>query len=295
MNRQGSHLGRWWIHWLLALCLYCSLPPSYAVVVTDDAGQRVEMQAPVRRVVSLLPSLTETVCALDACDRLVAVDTYSNYPASVRSLPKVGGGLNPNVEAVLRLKPDVVLMATSSPARQRFRELGLTVVSLEPKDEGDLRRATLVLGTLLAAGSAPALLQRMERDMQGVIDGVPAAARGRTVYFEVNRAPYAAGEASFIGQTLARLGLRNIIPADMGAFPKINPEFVVRAQPEMVMVGDSDPAALGERPGWGQLRALQAKRLCVFNPQQSDALVRPGPRMAEGARVIADCLRRLYP
>ena len=71
----------------------------------DDAGQPLRLDAAPRRIVSLLPSLTETVCALGACERLVGVDRYSNWPASVQTLPQVGGGLDPNIEAVVALKP----------------------------------------------------------------------------------------------------------------------------------------------------------------------------------------------
>jgi iron complex transport system substrate-binding protein len=76
----------------------------------------------------------------------------------------------------------------------------------------------------------------------------------------------------------------------MGPFPKINPEFVVRAQPDIVMVGDSNFADMQSRPGWANMSALRLQRVCHFKPQESDVLVRPGPRMAEAARLMAACL-----
>jgi iron complex transport system substrate-binding protein len=110
------------------------------------------------------------------------------------------------------------------------------------------------------------------------------------VYFEVNSAPYAASESSFIGETLTRLGLRNIVPGSLGPFPKLNPEYVVRADPDLIMVGDRPDVRLEQRPGWSTMRALRDKRVCQFTPEQSDMLVRPGPRMAEGARLMVQCL-----
>jgi iron complex transport system substrate-binding protein len=74
--------------------------------------------------VSLLPSLAETVCELGQCQRLVGVDRYTNWPASLKALPRVGGGLDPNIEQIVALRPDVVLMATSSRAGDRLRALG---------------------------------------------------------------------------------------------------------------------------------------------------------------------------
>ena len=120
---------------VLALWLLIGAAASIAqpIELIDDRGVTVKFQQPPQRIVSLLPSLTETVCALGKCDRLVGVDRYSNYPASVRGLPQVGGGIDPIIEAVVALKPDVVLMAKSSRGAQRLEALGLKVVALEPK------------------------------------------------------------------------------------------------------------------------------------------------------------------
>jgi len=110
------------------------------------------------------------------------------------------------------------------------------------------------------------------------------------VYFEVNSAPYAASESSFIGETLSRLGVKNIVPGKLGPFPKLNPEFVVRANPDVIMVGDRSYAGLQGRPGWPGIRAIREGRICVFSAAQADVVVRPGPRMAEGAQIMARCL-----
>ncbi len=251
-------------------------------------------QAAPQRIVSLLPSLTETVCALGACQRLVGVDRYSNFPASVRSLPKVGGGLDPSVEAIVALRPDLVLVAGSAPVVQRLQSLGLTVLVLEPKTHADMRRVLQQLGDLLGVGDPLALWRSMDLEVKALGEALPLQARGARVYFEVNSAPYAAGEASFMGETLARMGLRNIVPSSMGPFPRINPEFVVRADPDVILVGDVAQANLAQRPGWAGMRAMRAQRVCVFTQDESDTLVRPGPRMAEGARTVAQCLRRVW-
>ncbi|NJS37085.1 MAG: ABC transporter substrate-binding protein [Brachymonas sp.] len=115
----------------------------------------------------------------------------------------------------------------------------------------------------------------------------PPAAKGARVYFEVDRTPYAAGEASFIGQTLGKLGLKNIVGKELGAFPKINPEFVVQQQPDVIVLSERHAAELPKRPGWGQLKALQNKAVCELTAQEGDVVVRSGPRLAEGAKVIA--------
>ncbi|MDO9202130.1 MAG: helical backbone metal receptor, partial [Hydrogenophaga sp.] len=106
--------------------------------VTDDRGVTVRWDAPPQRIVTLLPSLTETVCELGQCHRLVGVDRYSNWPASIAALPRVGGGIDPNVEAIVALRPDAVLLAQSSRVVQRLEALGLKVVALEPKSHADV-------------------------------------------------------------------------------------------------------------------------------------------------------------
>ena len=154
--------------WLFATYLLAAA--SHAIQVTDDRGVLVTLTQSPLRIVSLLPSLTETVCELGRCDRLVGVDRYSNYPDSVQKLVQVGGGLDPNIEAIVALKPDVVLMAKSSRAVERLEALGLKVVTLEPKTHDDVQRVMLKIGALLKVPDA----QRIWRDIDA---GVSAAAR----------------------------------------------------------------------------------------------------------------------
>ncbi|MDO5625215.1 MAG: helical backbone metal receptor [Pseudomonadota bacterium] len=280
------------------MALWLALIPvahAHAYPVTDDAGQATRFDAPPARIVSLLPSLTETVCALGACERLVGVDRYSNWPASVDKLPRVGGGIDPSIEAIVALRPDVVLMATSSRAGTRLRALGLRVVALEPRTRADVRRVAHTLAQVLQAGDADALMRRIDAGVAAAAQSLPAAARGQRVYFEVSPAPHAAGTSSFMGELLAALGLQNIIGPELGPFPKINPELVVRAAPALIMSSEQSAADMPRRPGWAGLRALREGRVCVFNAQERDMLVRPGPRMPEAARLMAECVAKWTP
>jgi iron complex transport system substrate-binding protein len=268
---------------------------AHALQVTDDRGTVITLAQAPQRIVSLLPSLTETVCALDQCDRLVGVDRYSNYPASVQKLPQVGGGLDPNIEAIVALKPDVVLMATSSRAADRLQSLGIKVMALEPKTHADVQRVISKLGQLLGVADAEKIWRAIDTGVSAAAQSVPASARGTRVYFEVNQGPYGAGEVSFIGETLTRLGAKNIIPAKLGPFPKLNPEYIVRANPDLIMIGQRSADGMAQRPGWGSIRALREQRVCMFPTEDANVLVRPGPRMAEGARLMAKCLTEKAP
>jgi iron complex transport system substrate-binding protein len=263
---------------------------AYALQLIDDRGVTINLAAAPKRIVSLLPSLTETVCELGSCQRLVGVDRYSNFPASLQKLPQVGGGMDPNIEMIVSLKPDVVLMSKSSRAAERLEALGIKVVALEPKSHADVQRVMLKLGQLLEVPDAARIWRAIDAGVSAAAQSLPAKARGMKVYFEVNQGPYAAGESSFIGETLTRLGAKNIVPAKLGPFPKLNPEYIVRANPDIIMIGQRSADGLMTRPGWQSIRAIREQRVCIFPTEEANTLVRPGPRMAEGARLMAKCL-----
>ncbi len=266
-----------------------------ALQVTDDRGVTVTLPAAPQRIVSLLPSLAETVCELGYCQRIVGVDRYSTYPASLQKLPQVGGGLDPNIEMIVALKPDVVLMAKSSRAGERLESLGIKVFALEPKTHADVQRVMLKLGQLLEVQDAQRIWRAIDAGVSAAAQSLPAKVRGAKVYFEVNEGPYAAGESSFIGETLTRLAAKNIVPAKLGPFPKLNPEFIVRANPDVILIGQRSAGALMARPGWQSIRALRENRVCIFPTDEANVLVRPGPRMAEAARIMAKCLEAKSP
>jgi iron complex transport system substrate-binding protein len=263
--------------------------------VVDERGVAVDFSQVPQRIISMLPSLTETVCAFDACTRLVGVDRYSNWPGSVAALPHLGGLDDANVEAIVALRPDVVLVSRSARITSRLESLGLKVLVLEPKNQTDVKRVLATIGLLLQVNDDGSVWRHIDAAVDAAAASLSPAARNRRVYFEVNRAPYAAGASSFIGETLTRLGVGNIVPPELGPFPKLNPEFVVRANPYLIMIGDQNAASLADRPGWLAIDAVRNKRICVFTQAQSDILVRPGPRMAEAARIMANCLRRFAP
>jgi iron complex transport system substrate-binding protein len=271
------------------LCMACA---AQAVVLRDDRQVDVTIAKPPQRIVSLLPSLTETVCALGQCQKLVGVDRYSNWPESIAKLPRMGGGIDPNIESVVVAKPDLVLMATSARGAERLTALGLTVLALEPNSHADVQRVMRIVAQALDVSllESDRVWHSIDAAVNVAAQSIPAHAKGLRVYFEVSSAPYGASESSFIGETLQRLGARNILPASLGPFPKINPEFVVRAQPDIIMVGDSSFADMTARPGWQNMRAMRSQRVCHFKSQESDVLVRAGPRMAEAARLMATCL-----
>ena len=281
----------------LTLALLVAAQPVRAqIVLHDDRGATLTLAAPVQRIVSLLPSLTESVCALGACARLVGTDRYSNEPDAVRKLPKLGGLEDAQVERIVALRPDVVLAAPAARVIERLETLGLKVLVLESRNRADVQHTLTVLAQAIGEPArADMLWAQIDARTRAAAARVPTSVRGLRVYFEVDATPYAAGTGSFIGETLRQLGLANIVPAELGPFPKLNPEYVVRAQPDVVMAPARNLAEMPRRPGWSRLSALQQHRTCGFDPVRYELITRPGPRLGEAADVLADCLVKLSP
>ena len=276
--------------WLLAAAFPLQ---ALAAPVVDDRNVALDLHKPPRRIITLLPSLTETVCELGGCNRLVAVDSYSNWPERVRALPDVGGVDDANIEGIVALKPDLVLLSTTSRALPRLESLRVPVFGVDLKTMADVHRALGNVGKLLGAKPAAAeeLSARIEHGIDDAAHHVPPSARGASVYFEVAEGPYAASESSHIGEILARLGATNIVPGKLGTVPKLNPEFVVRADPNVIIAGESDARDMARRPGWSRMRAIREKRVCTLSRAQGDVVSRPGPRLAEAARILVGCFK----
>lgn len=280
------------VHLGALLCLAGAAAAQTAV--KDDRGVSRQFDAPPQRIVSLVPSLTESLCALGGCARLVGTDRYANWPAQVLALPKLGGLDDAQIERIVALRPDLVLAAPSARAVERLEALGVPVMVMHTRSHAEVRHNLQRLGQLLGdPAAADALWLRIEAQFAEAAARVPPALRGQTVYFEVESAPFAAGPTSFIGETLARLGLRNIVPVSLGPFPKLSPEFVVSARPALVIAEARNVQDMAQRPGWASLPALQHRQWCAFAGGPYELLVRPGPRMGEAALQLADCLAAL--
>lgn len=294
--------GTWALALAWAMGLAAGAPPAVAAQpysVRDDLQREVRFEAPPRRIVSLLPSLTETVCALQECERLVGTDRYSNWPAQVADLPKMGGLDDAQVELIAALRPDVVLLSRSARVTERLAQLGIPTFAVETNTYPGIARTIQRLAEVLGV---PDRASALTRQLQEEVDTVARASNRRraarpapSVYFEVDAASVAAGEASFIGELLSMLGARNIASAALGPFPRLNPEFVVQRNPDVIFVSPQQAATLAGRPGWDRVRAVREQRLCSFSPQVRDTIVRPGPRVAEGMRALADCLDKVAP
>lgn len=313
---QSSNLSKWW--WLgmahrgcqsgsrpltqlpglalsvLGLICFCIGVQASGLTVTDDRGVTVTFTQSPKRIITLLPSLTEAVCALEACNRLVATDRYSDWPESVKALPKVGGIDDTPIERVLSLHPDVVLAARSSRAIGRLEELHIKVIALEPQSLNDVYHTMRVLSQLLDTANALSLWQtRVDEDIRRAASAVPTAYLHRSVYVEVSSEPYAASRGSYIGELLERLQLYSVIPATYGAFPKLNPEWLLAHPPDLILSDEALLKSMATRPEMQHVSAFTQNRVCRLTTVEFEQLGRPGPRVGESALLISRCLNTL--
>jgi len=283
------------ILWFIGLALSVQLAAvglaQYPRTLTDDLGRSVTLKAAPKRLVVMLPSLTETICALGACGRIVGVDTYSNFPEAVNKLPKVGGLYDPNLEAILALKPDLVLISVYGKLQEPLEKAGVPTFALKIESYDDITRTTRLLGQILNLRSeAERLIAKIQAQVYAV-EAKAAATKDRpTVYYEIDPTPYTAGPDSFIGVLIAKARGVNIIPKELGAFPQISPELVVQKNPDVIVLTHPGLADLKKRPGWSGIKAVKTGRICDFSSQADDDLLsRPGPRVAQGLQLLVTC------
>jgi len=287
-----------WACVIVALFLGAPAAQAAGFALRDDLHRSVTLARYPQRIVTLLPSLTETICALGACGRLVATDNYSDWPPQVQALPKAGGIDDAEIELIVSLRPDLVLLSRSQRITGRLHDLGLASFALNTDSYSEIAHTVTVIGDILGL---PDRAKRLNESISEEVQAISARAIARrhghvpTVYFEVDGPPYAAGPSSYIGELLGLLGARNIVTADLGPFPPLNPEYVVRHDPDVIFVSPSEAAHVADRPGWDRIRAIREHRVCSFIPAVRDTIVRPGPRVAQGMQAIADCLAQMSP
>lgn len=267
-------------------------PVAVGRAVVDDAGREVRLAGPARRVASLVPAVTETILALEAGDRLVARTDYDEA-REVAHLPSVGGGLDPGVEALLALRPDLVVVwdaRDDAGLRARLEAAGVPVYAAAIEDTTGVFATIARVGVLLGREDASAALAAAIRDSLGTVAAAAAGPpRPRVLFLLEGDPPRTAGVGTFVSQLVGVAGGRHPYPTLPGQWPSVALEAVVADPPDVVVVPVSSGGApdLAGRPGWRAVPAVRAGRVIGLPAD----LVRPGPGIARIARAIGDSLR----
>lgn len=278
---------------------------AFPLEITDDAGRIVTLEAPAERIVSLVPSNTEIVCALGACDRLVGVTDFDDYPPEVADVADVVIQATVDVELVVEAEPDLVLAAgnegTPTAVIEQLTDLGLTIVVLYPETLDEVYANIELVGSLLdAEDEATELVAAMTERADAVAEAVEGADRPRTLYevFYSEGTMYTAGDGSFLASLIETAGGEPVTGDAQGI---IAAEDLVAADPELIVLGAAsyDPSlaepqaaldAVAARPGWADLAAVRNGDVVPY----LDDLVttRPGPRIVDGLEALA---RAIHP
>jgi len=272
-------------------------PTAVPLVFSDGLGRNVSLQAPARRVVSLAPSISESLFAVGAGEQVVGRDEFSNYPADVADLPSVGGFYSDyNYEAIVDLHPDLVLAAEINTAEQvkSLEDLGLTVYLVANPTSLDEMYDSLDTIARLTGHQAEAagLVENLKRRVSSVESKLSGIDQRPSVFYELDstdpNAPYTAGSGTFI-DTLINLAGGNNIGANLeGQYGQISVEELLIQNPDIILLGDSaygvTPESVGQRPGWETMEAFQNGKVYPFD---DDLVSRPGPRLVDGLEALA--------
>lgn len=279
---------------------------AFPVTLTDDAGRELVLESEPRRIVSLAPSNTEIVCALGACDRIVGVTDFDDFPPEVADVDKVVIAASVDVELVVDAEPDLVVAAgnelTPTAVIEQLDDLGLPVLVLYPEtlDEvyADIELVGVALDRTAEATQLVAGMEARVADVVAVVEG--AEERPLTLYevFHSEGTTYTAGEGSFLASLLELAGATPLTGDAQGV---IGAEDLVAADPELILLGTAsyDPtladvdaalATLRARAGWADLAAVRDGAVV---PYLDDIVTtRPGPRIVEGLEALA---RAIHP
>jgi iron complex transport system substrate-binding protein len=260
--------------------------------VTDMLDRRVRVPDRAARIVSLAPSITETVFVLGEEDRLVGVTDYCDYPPEATRKPRVGGISTPSFEAILALRPDLVLATSESNYAEhveRLASLGLAVYVIRPVDfETVLESITRVGAVLGREAAARARVASMRRDADAIAQAVAGAPRPRVLYVVWPNPLIAPGRGTLISELIRRAGGESVTGAEPLPYPRLSLETVVARRPDRIIVGRHGPGTAEELlRGWERLGSVGAAREGRVHGVDGDLVHRPGPRMVEALRALA--------
>lgn len=277
----------------LILALACRDQPtaSRSVRLVDDSGDTVAVTVPARRIVSLIPASTELLFAIGAGSSLVGRTAWCDYPPAASAVPNLGDGINPNVEAVLATKPDLVVLYNSAQhagVARRLRDLGIPAIRLNTDALSDVGRVARLLGGLTGR-------QQAADSMTAVFDTalasatVPAAARRPKVLLLVwEQPPMTIGAGSFLHELVERAGGDNLFADVTASAGVISIEAVAARDPDLILTTSAAPPAFAGRPEWRVVRAVRERRFLNVTGSEFN---RPGPRSPVAIRELARRLR----
>lgn len=261
------------------------------VVVTDDAGASHRFAAPVVRLVTLAPHLTELVHAVGAGATVVGRDSWSDFPAAARAAPSIGDAFRLDLERLVALRPQAVLAwggGTPAAVVDKVRALGIPVVLLEPRTLDDPARHLELVGVLTGHAAEADAAARRFRERLAALRAAHAGAAPVRVFYQVSERPlYTVNGRQPIGQMIELCGGVNPFAALTALAPVVSEEAVVAADPQLILTHAGEGgSAEALRARWSRWPDLAAVRAGGFRALDGDLVSRAGPRAVEGAAAM---------
>ncbi len=260
--------------------------------VQDDLGRSVKLPETVKRVISLAPSLTESIYAVGAGDKLVGVTTYCNYPEAAKSVEKVGDTQTPNIERIVALKPDVVFVSTASQLEafmQTLDQQGIAVYVMDAKSIGEVIDDLRTLGSLLGSED---LANQFASVLSGRVANIEAASSAKTksrAFVQISNEPlFTIGRDSFLTEVVAKAGGESVTKDVPSGYPKLSKETASAMNPDVIILSDSED---NREPNAVFKSSLAVKNGRVYRIN-ADIISRPGPRLVDALEQIAGFLSK---
>lgn len=278
-------------HFLLATLLSCIAASAQAEIIIQDAtGATVRLPQPARRIVSLAPHITENLFAAGAGDRVVGAVDYSDFPEAAKRIPHVGGYSRPDLEAIVALKPDLVLTWQSGNADavvDKLKSLGLTVYQSQPNRLEDIPAGIENLGRLAGSEAVANKAAAHYRQRLADLRKHYANRASVSVFYQVWHRPLlTVGGSQIISDVIHLCSGENVFAALPTKAPSVSVEAVLAADPEAIVasgMGRDAPIGLDDWRKWTRMKAVARGNL-FFVP--SDLMQRPTPRLLDGAEQL---------
>lgn len=269
--------------------------PQSGTYLTDDLNRFVPLVPLPQRIISLAPSITETLFALGADSAIAGVTDYCDYPPPARSKPKIGGMTNPNVERIVELKPDLVILTVAGNIKtdfERLEALGLRIFVTSPNNVDGVFKSISDLGVLTGRRAAARRLTDSLRSLEDSLIQVARRHHPRSVLLLLSlHPPIAAGSGTFIDELIKLANGRNIAAALSSSYPMLSREGILRERPEVILVSNDVAQSPDEVthafPEWKSLPAVSKGNITILN---ADVIGRPGPRIMEGLSEVVHSL-----
>jgi iron complex transport system substrate-binding protein len=284
--------------WLfLLIALLGSAPIARATTVVDEAGRKIRLPGRIDRIVSLAPSITEIIFALDQGHRLAAVTQFSNYPPQAKQIPRVGSYVNLDIEKILAVRPDLVIgIKDGNPKHvvDRLAELGVPSFIINPKNLQEVIRSIRKISQVIGAQAAAAHLTRQMSERIRQVQKSVAGSSSPRVFIQIGVEPIvSAGRGTFIDVLIKLAGGTNAA-GEMAGYPHLNLEQVFVARPEIIFITSmARQGSFAEVKRfwqkWPGLPAVENERIYIID---SDLCDRPSPRIVEGLEILA---RKIHP